>query len=170
MEPKTPVMLVVLVETARLRWFVASIDPDGATTPLLRSEEGDLDAYRAAEFDEQVSFLRHRFCGVLQRGCDRLWARGRKAARFVLVFEGSFAEEKGDLRTAVADHFVQWMLNPPVSVFTTDPPAEGAQPRLDPVAGDRDGPAEALLRDRLGDLLAARADPDAWELSPKKGA
>jgi hypothetical protein len=37
LEPKTPVILLVLVETARLRWFVAAISLDGRTTPLICS-------------------------------------------------------------------------------------------------------------------------------------
>ena len=41
MSPKTPVVLLVLVETARLRWFVAALGLDGWPVPLLRSEEGD---------------------------------------------------------------------------------------------------------------------------------
>src|SRR5262249_3886796 len=86
MGTKTPVVLLVLVETARLRWFVAALGLDGQAVPLLRSEEGDLEKYRGLAFDEQVAFLRHRFCGVLQRGCDRLWARDSKACQFAFVF------------------------------------------------------------------------------------
>src|SRR5437870_9563176 len=117
MDAKTPVVLLVLVETARLRWFVASLGLDGRATPLLRSEVGDLDKYVGLSFDEQVSFLRHRFCGVLQRGCDRLWARGNKACQFVFVFDRALPEAAGDLTQAVADHLAEWMLNPPVVVF-----------------------------------------------------
>src|SRR4051812_48746383 len=108
MESKEPVLLVVLVETARLRWFVASLHLDGRVEPLLCSEEGDLEKYRGVEFDEQVSFLRHRFCGVLQRGCDRLWARDCKARRYVIVFEGLLPEPTGTLTQAVADHYAMW--------------------------------------------------------------
>ena len=68
MQTKTPTMLVILVETVRLRWFVAAVGLDGVATPLLCSEADDLGPYRGLDFDEQVAFLRHRFCGVLQRG------------------------------------------------------------------------------------------------------
>src|SRR5437588_9991188 len=117
MDAKTPVVLLVLVETARLRWFVASLGLDGRATPLLRSEVGDLDKYRGLPFDEQVAFLRHRFCGVLQKGCDRLWARGLKASQFAIVFEGVLPDPTGGLVRAVADHFTLRMVNPPAAAF-----------------------------------------------------
>src|SRR4051812_37896745 len=110
MEQKTPVLVVVLVETSRLRWFVAALDLEGRSIPLLRSEVGDLEKYIGLDFDEQVAFLRHRFCGVLQRGCDRTWARDCKACQFVLVFEGLVPEASGALTQAVADNLSQWLL------------------------------------------------------------
>jgi hypothetical protein len=169
MGPKAPVLLVVLVETGRLRWFVAAVGLDGRAAPLLRSEEGDLEKYRGLPFDEQVAFLRHRFCGVLQRGCDRIWARDEKARQFAFVFERPLPEPTGRLTGAVAEHFVQWMLSPPVVVLVSADGFDTAAPRLDKVAGDIDAPLEELLRSRLGALLAARADESAWELSRKKG-
>jgi hypothetical protein len=165
MDAKTPVLLVVLVETARLRWFVAALGLDGQTTPLLRSEVGDLDKYTGLDFDGQVSFLRHRFCGVLQRGCDRLWSRGLKAREFVFVFDQPLPEPTGRLTAAVAEHFVEWMLSPPVVVYNG---LDGA--RLDKVAGAIDDSLEQVLRGGLGALLAARDDAGAWELAPKKPA
>jgi hypothetical protein len=168
METKAPVLLLVLVETSRLRWFVASVGLDGQTVPLLRSEVGDLEKYRGLPFDEQVSFLRHRFCGVLQRGCDRVWARGTKAVQFVVVFEEPLPREGGALTAAVAAHFVDWLLNPPVVVFTSADGFDGVTPRLNPVAGGIEPPLQELLRSHLGALLARRHDEAAWELSPKK--
>jgi hypothetical protein len=168
MEPKTPVLLVVLVETSRLRWFVAELGLDGTAAPLLRSDVGDLEKYRGLDFDGQVSFLRHRFCGVLQRGCDRLWARGDKACQFAFVFEAPLPEPTGQLTAAVAEHFVQWLLNPPVAVLVSADGFEAPGPRLETVAGAIDAPLADLLRSRLGGLLAARADEGRWELSCKK--
>ena len=169
MAQKAPVMLLVLVETARLRWFLAAVDFDGRPIPLLRSEDGDLERYRGLSFDEQVAFLRHRFCGVLQRGCDRLWGRDRKACQFVFVFEGLLPEPTGRLTQAVAEHFAMWMLNPPVAVYNlaggTGP---GGAPRLERLAGDLDGRLDGLLRNALGGLLVAQETPDAWELSHNK--
>jgi hypothetical protein len=161
MDSKTPVVMVVLVEAARLRWFVAAIDPDGRPETLLRSEDGNLDRYRGLDFDEQVSFLRHRFCGVLQRGCDRLWARQQKARQFAFVFDEPLPEPTGRLTEAVAQHFLEWLLNPPAVVYT------GA---LEKVAGTIDPALEGQLRGCLGALLAARDDPAAWELAPGKAA
>jgi hypothetical protein len=170
MPTKEPVLLLVLVETARLRWLVAGVGLDGTAFPLLRSEDGDLSAYRGVGFDEQVSFLRHRFCGVLQRGCDRLHARDKKACQFVLVFEGLLPDEHGELTQAVAEHFVQWMLNPPVALFTSGNGFGPAPPELNRVAGELTPELERLLHSRLGELLAARADEGRWELSQKKRA
>jgi hypothetical protein len=169
MDAKTPVLLVVLVETSQLRWFVAAVGPDGVATPLLRSEVGDLDKVLGNDFDEQVSFLRHRLCGVLQRGCDRLWARQWKASQFVFVFEGPFPGATEQLTRAAAEHFVEWLLNPPVVVYVSNNGFGGDEaPRLDRVAGEIDLPAGQRLHDCLGTLLAAREAGQAWELSPKK--
>src|SRR5437764_117354 len=54
MDAKTPVVLLVLVETARLRWFVASLGLDGRATPLLRSEVGDLEQYLGLPVREEA--------------------------------------------------------------------------------------------------------------------
>jgi len=170
MGPKAPALLVVLVETERRRWFVAAVDLDGTATPLLRSESGDLDRYLSLDFDEQVAFLRHRICGILQRGCDRLWGRHRKACQFVLVFESPLPPD-GELTRAVAEHFALWMLNPPVAVLVAADGFDGPGPvRLDAVGGDLDASLGRLVRDRLGDLLGARRDPDAWEVARRNDA
>jgi hypothetical protein len=169
MPTKEPVLLLVLVETARLRWLVAGVGLDGHPFPLLRSEDGDLVTYQGLGHDEQVSFLRHRFCGVLQRGCDRLHTREKKACQFVLVFEGLLPGEHGELTQGVADHFVQWMLNPPVALFTSANGFGPEPPVLDRVAGELPPDLERLLHEHLGELLAARADEGAWEVSRKKG-
>jgi hypothetical protein len=166
MESKTPVLLVVMVEASRLRWFVGTIDLDGRAAPLLRSEQDNLAQYRGLDFEEQVSFLRHRFCGVLQRGCDRLWGRGQKARQFIFVFDEPLPEPTGQLTGAIADHFLQWLLNPPVAVYTGAP----GTPGLDRIAGALDAPLEDLVRAHLGELLAARGEDGAWELAPPRAA
>jgi hypothetical protein len=169
MEEKPAVMLLVLVETVRLRWFVASVGLDGLSVPLLRSEEGDLEKYRGLDFDEQVSFLRHRLCGVLQRGCDRIWARGCRARQFVILFEGLLPDPTQRLTQVVAEHFTQWMLNPPVVVFNRVAGIEpGEVPQLECLAGHLDPPLEELLLAGLGELQTARQDIALWELAPKK--
>jgi hypothetical protein len=166
MSQKTPALLVVLVDAARLRWFVAAVGLDGQAVPLLRSVEGDLERYRGLEYDDQVSFLRHRLCGVVQRGCDRLWARGMKACHFVFVFEGLLPDVTGRLTQAIADHFSLWMLNPPVVVYYC--PSQSGALQLEKLAGDIESQQEDLVRSRLGNLLAAQNNSDAWDLSQKK--
>src|SRR6202043_980031 len=110
-----------------------ALEPDGRAAPLLRSGEGDLEKYRGLDFDEQVAFLRHRFCGVLQRGCDRLWARNTKACQFVFVFEEVLPDPTGQLTKALAGHFAEWLLKPPVAVFVR---ADANDPsRLDQLSG-----------------------------------
>jgi hypothetical protein len=162
MEQKTPVLLVVLIETARLRWFVAAVGLDGRPVPLLCSEADNLAKYQGLDFDEQVAFLRHRFCGVLQRGCDRIWARQAKACQFVFVFEGLLPEPTGTLTQALAEHFTLWMLNPPVAVFNR----QGAGP-LEKLAGEIDPSREEILSAALEPLRIAREEPAAWELVRK---
>jgi hypothetical protein len=170
MEPKAPAVLVVLVEATRLRWFVAGLGLDGAVLPLLRSEEGDLSPYQGFDFDEQVSFLRHRFCGVLQRGCDRLWARDRKACQFVFVFGGLLPGTTAELTEQVAQHFVLWMLNPPVAVFACEDGLDSCPSSPTPLAGHLDAPLQELLGKHLAGLIAATADEGTWELSAKRAS
>jgi len=165
MDTKSPALLVVLIETGQLRWFVAAIDLEGQATPLLRSEIGDLGKYWGLNLDEQLLFLRHRLCGVLQRGCDRLWARNLKACQFIFLFEEPLPEPTGQLTAAIAEHFLQWLLNPPVVVYTGT--AAGS---LQHIAGAIAAPLQELLCAHLDALLAARADESAWELSLCKGA
>jgi hypothetical protein len=164
MEAKTPTMLLILVETARLRWFVAAVGLDGVTTPLLCSEVDDLANYRGLDFDEQLAFLRHRFCGVLQRGCDRLWARNSKACQFAFVFEAPLPEPTGNLTQTLAGHFAEWLLKPPVAVFTA---ANGND--LQRLAGSIDPPLEQLLRSNLDNLIRAKHDTNVWNLARKNG-
>jgi hypothetical protein len=171
MSEKEPVVLVVLVGTARLRWFVAAVGlPDGAVTPLVCSPEGDLATYQGLGFDDQVSFLRHRFCGIVQRGCDRLWPVGKKARQFAFLFDGTLPETTADLTVRVAEHFVEWMLNPPVVVFTATGDEGGPElPGFRRLAGTLDQAAEEALRAGLDPLRARVAEPGAWEVSQRKG-
>ena len=119
MTAKEPVLLTVLIETASLRWYVAGISLAGEALPLLKSEAGNLSPYLGVPFDEQVSFLRHRLSGVLQRGCDRLWGRQKKPCQIVFVADGPFVQASAELTARVAEHFVEWMTRPPVVFFTT---------------------------------------------------
>jgi hypothetical protein len=167
MPSKTPVVLMVLVETSRLRWLTAALRPDGEVVPLLRSEEGDLAPYVAGDAEQQLTFLRHRLCGVLQRGCDRLWARELKPSQFVVLFSEPLDE--GDLTQQVADHFDLWLVQPTVVVYAGDRGAPlCAKVPLRPLAGELDPSFAPLLSDAVAKLIAAARDDERWELSRKK--
>ncbi len=169
MTAKDPVLLVVLIETAELRWYVAGISLAGEPLPLLKSESGNLRPYVGVAFDEQVSFLRHRLSGVLQRGCDRLWARQKKPCQIVFVADGPFAQAPPELTPRVAEHFVEWMTNPPVAFYTRDPRfADRERPALCQVAGELAGAYAEPLHAGLAALVATLGDPNAWELAPPK--
>jgi hypothetical protein len=169
MTAKEPVLLTVLIETAELRWYAAGIGLAGEPLPLLRSEAGNLRPYVGVAFDEQVSFLRHRLSGVLQRGCDRLWGRQKKPCQIVFVADGPFTEAPPELTPRVAEHFVEWMTNPPVAFFTRDPRFGGReQLALSRVAGELAGPYAEPLHAGLAALLGILGQADAWELAPPK--
>jgi hypothetical protein len=170
-DTKAPVLLVVVVDPARLAWFVAGIGLDGAVLPLLRSEPGDLKPYQGLDRDDQLVFLRHRLCGVLQRGCERLWMQEKKARQFVFLFEGRLPDATEQLTEQVADHFVQWMLNPPVVVYTAEGAARPNEAfHLHQLAGDVEPALENILSANLGKLLAATGEPGLWELARRKCA
>jgi hypothetical protein len=169
MTAKEPVLLTVLIETAELRWYVAGIGLAGEPLPLLRSEPGNLSPYVGVAFDEQVSFLRHRLSGVLQRGCDRLWGRQKKPCQIVFVADGPFIQAAPELTPRVAEHFVEWMTSPPVVFFTRDARFAGEEPvALQKVAGDLNGPYAEPLQTGLAALLGTLKQLDAWELAPPK--
>jgi len=117
MEKKEPVLLTILIDTTRMRWLAGGISFDQQVFPLLASQDYDLAGYRDMEFDEQASFLRHRFCGALQRGCDRLWGLQKKACQFVFLTDQIFPDAPPALTDRIAEHLVQWMTNPPVIFF-----------------------------------------------------
>jgi hypothetical protein len=169
MTAKEPVLLTVLIETAKLRWYVGGIGLDGAATPLVCSEPGNLKPYVGVAFDEQVNFLRHRLCGVLQRGCDRLWGRKQKPCQVVFVADGPFVEAEPELTDRVAEHFVAWMANPPVVYFVIRGGTMSAPPsQLDAVAGSLAAEWRPALETGLSHLCVARELLDAWELVPTK--
>ena len=164
MSDKEPVLLVVLVETQKLCWRVGAIDMNGQAIPLLRSVAQDLDVYLPLPFDEQASFLRHRFCGVLQRGCDRLWALKKKACHFVFLIDGDFPHASPELTTRTAEHLAEWMANPPLSFHKHLNTVE-----LMSVAGELPEASMAVLREGLPMLQDAAAQSSIWEeVSPPR--
>ncbi|KAA5543140.1 hypothetical protein FYK55_12720 [Roseiconus nitratireducens] len=162
-------LLLVFIETQRQRWFVAAIKLSGELVPLLRSEEGNLEDYLSSEFEEQVTFLRHRLAGVLQRGCDRLWGRAIKPTQFVLVADQDFDPQTPELTSAVAEHFVEWMINPPVVFLKED--AVGAADdsvQFDRVAGEIDAQDQEILKAAFSQLADSIVNESLWELVPNK--
>jgi hypothetical protein len=171
MTEKQTVLLTVLVDTAERRWFVAGITHRGQAVPLMCSEAGNLDPYVGVVFDEQVSFLRHRLSGVLQRGCDRLWGRQMKPCQIVFVADDEFQNTSSDLTQRVADHFVEWMSKPPVAFFTCENGwSTSVGLTLNQLAGNLDQADQQALAEGLPRLIAALDDRDLWEVVPNRPA
>jgi len=167
MNVKEPVLLIVLIETARMRWLAGGIDMQHNAIPLLASQDDDLAPYRTLEFEEQASFLRHRFCGALQRGCDRLWGRKQKACQFIFVTDTHFPDAPAELTDRVAEHMVQWMANPPLVFFSADDRSFQSRP-LTPtaLAGTLPDDYTEVWQAGLPSLLDAATKDDDWETVP----
>ncbi len=162
---REPVLLAVLMQPGSLCWHAAGLRRDGQTVPLLRSEENSMTEYRGLEPDAQRSWLRHCIAGVLQRGCDRLFARNMKAEHFVLIADRHFPDAPETLTEQLAEHFVQWMINPPVtyllapSGFVGEPPVQWQL-----IAGELPERIGEALHKGLPDLVVELEDPSSWEL------
>jgi len=167
MNQKTPALLTILIDTPRMRWLAGGIGFDQQVFPLLASQDNDLAGYRDVEFDEQASFLRHRFCGALQRGCDRLWGLHMKACQFVFLTDRRFPHAPPELTDRIADHLVQWMTNPPVAFFVAGAGSFAARPIEVKLLAGQISPEylEALTRG-LPSLLDAADQADQWEEVP----
>ena len=164
MNAKEPVLLTVLITTADFRWHVAGISLAGVPAPLGQSEAGNLKQYVGGTDDEQVSFLRHRLSGVLQRGCDRLWGRQEKPCQIVFVADGPFLQAQPELTARVAEHFVEWMTRPPVVYFTSVEGFEQASKlSLNQIAGEMDAQYREALDAGLSRLVAQLNQPQAWD-------
>ncbi|MEQ9409540.1 MAG: hypothetical protein RIK87_17525 [Fuerstiella sp.] len=167
MNSKEPVLLVILIDTTRMRWLAGGIDFQQKVLPLLVSQDGDLNGYLDASFDEQASFLRHRFCGALQRGCDRLWGLQKKACHFVFLTDDAFPEAERELTVRVAEHLVQWMTSPPVVFFTADgTPFESRPTDISLIAGEIPADFHEAFIGGLPALLDAADNPADWEEVP----
>lgn len=167
MSQKEPVLLLVLVQTSRMRWLVAGIDFQNQAFPLLVSTDNDLAPYQTLSFDEQASFLRHRFCGVLQRGCDRLWGRQKKACKFVFLTDAQFPNAaREELTQRVADHLVEWMAKPSVAFLNSQ--ADFDSLPLNPVciAGQLSTEQQTALQAALPAVYQALHTPEVWEQVP----
>lgn len=164
MAAKQPVLLTILIDTSRMRWLAGGIDFDHQVFPLLMSQDGDLDGYRNMESDEQASFLRHLFCGVLQRGCDRLWGLRKKARQFVFLTDSEFPHAGPELTGRIADHLAQWMTSPPVAFFSANSGTFDVRPmEFTTLAGEISTEFAAAFEQGLPALLEAAGQTDPWE-------
>lgn len=165
---KEPVLLVILLRAEVHQWFAGGIALDGTAWPLLRSEPGNYDDFVPMEFDEQVSFLRHRMAGVLQRGCDRLWGQKRKPCHIVFVADQPLGGHGQDLTFRLADHFVTWMSSPPVAFFVGQKGFDPHQPEtMDLIAGNLNLKRHDALHAGLHRLWEQTQSPEDWEVVHK---
>ena len=166
---KEPVLLTVLIQTAKRRWYVAGITLDGRAVPLMCSEAGNLDLPVGGVLDDEVSFLRHRLSGVLQRGCDRLWGRQMKPRQIIFVVDDDFESSNTELTQQVADHFVEWMASPSVAFFACENGwSRSIGPNLNRIAGEMDQADQEVLAAGLPQLITAFDDRELWEIAPTK--
>jgi hypothetical protein len=165
---KTPTLLLVVIKSASQQWFVAGIDLDGTIVPLVRSEPHNLDQYVGQSDDEQLSFLRHRLSGAMQRGCDRLWARNAKATRIVLIADSDLPESDAGLLPRLAEHFHTWMTRPPVSFYRGRGNATIDDfDSLECLVGEVTAEHAAALKQAMGSLCEQMAADDCWEIIQK---
>ncbi len=166
---KTPALIVVIVLANKQQWFVAGISlVDGSVDTLVRSEIGNLDAYIGAGPDEQLSFLRHRLSGAMQRGFDRLWGKHAKAARIVLIADQDLPEAAPDLLPKLAAHLDTWMTRPPIT-FLRGAGHEQIESldELECLVGPLEASEADQLRKGLPRLKQLMASGEAWEIIPK---
>lgn len=165
MGERQPALLVVLIKPSRQCWYVGGIALSGDILPLLRSEPDNLSDYLGLEFDAQLSFLRHRIAGVLQRGCDRLFSQNLKARHFLLIADGHFQDVAESLTERLAEHFVAWMVNPPVTYLLAQSGFTPATTNdLQLIAGEYPAEVARVVVERLPELVALLDDPDCWEV------
>ncbi len=124
--------------------------------------------YRGLEPEAQRAWLRHCIAGVLQRGCDRLFARNMRAEHFELIAARHFPDAAEGLTEQLADHFVQWMINPPVTFLLTPPGFVDESPvQWQLVAGELPEAIDRALHRGLPELVSELEAPAAWELIAK---
>lgn len=167
MATKEPALLVVLLEPQESRWWAAGISLEGEPFPLLRSEPGNLQNYAGLPFDEQVSFLRHRLSGVLQRGCDRLWGLMKKPKQIVFIADGQFPNATPELTSRVAEHFALWMTSPPVAFLQTSARFSDRPLPFALIAGELPPPDWATIETAWAQLMEQMRAAEDWELVAK---
>lgn len=169
MKSRDPVLLLIVIDTSELRWYAAGVGLDGTVYPLLASEPGNLEPYRQAIGDEQLSFLRHRLSGILQQASDRLWSRNLKPCRIVTVLDGEFSDTDTSLARRLAEHMHQWLWDPPAD-FYLHPNWQRVQSVADLqcLAGGLDPQYESAFLEALPLLAAAIRQAEKWEVVHNK--
>ena len=173
MESKTPVVLVVLVDTTRLRWLVASLALDGAFVPILCSEDGDLATIR-----QPLDFYGVNYYSPLRIAA----APGESPSPFEMV--EVLGRPHTDAGWAVVPEALQeWLITtraryraamPPMVVtecgaaYRVEPAADGSfddQARIDFLAAHLDAVATAIARgvDIRGFYVWSLLDCWEWE-------
>jgi hypothetical protein len=105
----------------------------------------------------------------LQRGCDRLWGRQLKPRQIVFIADADFEPANPLLTQRVAEHFVEWMTNPPVVFFTCgDEISNGAELTLIQIAGEMEHADRTALETALIPLREATQETSLWELATTK--
>ncbi|MEM8668460.1 MAG: hypothetical protein AAGG48_13160 [Planctomycetota bacterium] len=166
---KTPTLIVVVIIAARQQWFVAGVSlADAKLDCFVKSEPANLDDYVGKSPDEQLSFLRHRLSGAMQRGFDRLWAKHRKAHRIVLIADEDLPDSAAGLLPNLANHLDTWMTRPPISFFRGE--GHGQFDELDQLSclvGPLNTEEAASLQEQLPALKAALEADASWEVIAK---
>ena len=164
---KTAALLIVVIRTELQQWFVAGSTENDPVIPLVCSEPGNLKEYVDLSIDEQLSFLRHRIAGAIQRGFDRLYTKDAKAKQILLLIDDEFPSGCPALSQRLGDHFHTWMSRPCVSCY------QGSAGRM-PATVEQwtclAGPMEQTERDQwdrsLPMLLDLLDSADCWEHIP----
>lgn len=163
MTEKEPVTLAVHLDLTRRTWSVASVNVEFEVVPLVQSQPDDLAPWSEGTVDEQVSFLRHRIAGVLQRGADRLWGRQQKARLFAIAFLCEDNKAANDIVDSVAQHFCTWMLKPPVVCLRFQDDNVVQQIAANTSCHDLDDLAGALRQ-----IHTLMGQPDLWDFAPSR--
>lgn len=163
MVEKERVLLLTYIDTAQFQWWTAAIAAEGPVDPLLRSQPGDLSLYLDQSADEQASFLRHRLCSVLQRGCDRLWGRSRKADEFAFALNANFVRTAPNLTQRIADHLHQWMSAPPVTFLVQ---TEAGRHSFEACAGELAPTWQQRFQQQITQLVTLTDNDALWEEVP----
>ncbi len=161
MTEKEPVTLVAHLDLSSEFWSVASVNSSFDVAPIIQSQPSDLEPWGDGTLDEQLSFLRHRIAGILQRGTDRLWGRQQKAQLFVVGFRCDDNPATREVVAKVSEHFCTWMLKPPIICLCVQ--GDGTLECIaSNTASDEYGSFAAVLQE----IRTLANESELWELAP----